>query len=75
MSDERAKPCESASVSNGLALSIAIVLAVSYLLLYSPRLTSSHTRHLLIAIILAAGILIDIVLIALYGTTSSCLSL
>ena len=26
MSDERAEPCESASVSSGLALSIAIVL-------------------------------------------------
>jgi len=75
MRDERAEPCESASVSNGLALFIAIVLAASYLLSYSPRLTSSHTHRLLLAIILAAGTLIDIVLATLYGTTSSCLSL
>ena len=75
MSDERAESCESASVSNGLALSIAIVLAASYLLSYSPRLTSSHTRRLLLAIVPTAGTLIDIVLVALYGTTSSCLPL
>jgi len=69
MSDERAEPCESASISSGLALSIAIVLVASFTPSYSPQLT----RHVLLAIILAAGTLIDIVLLTVYCTTSRCL--
>jgi len=50
---------------------------------YSPRLTRSHTccvllahtRRVLSPIVLAAGTLIDIVLVTLYCTTSHCLSL
>ena len=42
---------------------------------YSPRLTCNHTRRILLAIVLAAGTLIDIVLVTLYCTTSRCLSL
>jgi len=55
MSDERAEPYESASVSNGLALSIAIILIVSFTPSYSPHLTCSHTHHVLLALILAAS--------------------
>jgi len=40
---------------------------------YSPRLTRAHTRSSLLAIVLAAGTLIDIVLLTLYSTTSRCL--
>jgi len=69
MIDERPEPCESASVSSGLALSIAIVLVASLMPSYSPRLT----RHVLLAIVLAAGTLIDIVLLTVYCTTSRCL--
>ena len=54
MSDERAEPCESASVSSGLALSIAIVLVASLTPSYSPRLT----RRVLLTIVLATGTLI-----------------
>ena len=69
----QAKPCVSASVSNGLALCIDIILATSYSLLSSPRLTRFHSRHVLLPIVLAAGVLIDIVLVTVYSTTSQCL--
>jgi len=69
MSDERAKPCESASVRSSLALSIAIVLVVSFTPSYSLRLT----HRILLAIVLATGTLVDIVLLTVYGTTSRCL--
>jgi len=72
-SDEQAEPCISASVSNGLPLCIDIILAASYSLSSSPRLTRSHSRHVLLAIVLAAGVLIDIVLVTVYSTTSRCL--
>ena len=62
MSDEQAEPCESASVSSGLALSIAIVLVASFTPSYSPQLTC----HVLLAIVLAAGTLIDIILTVSY---------
>jgi len=62
-SNEQAKPCVSASVSNGLALCIDIILAASYSLSSSPHLTRSHSRHVLLTIILAVGILIAILLI------------
>ena len=45
MSDERAKPCKSASVSSSLALSIAIILVASFTPSYSPR----PTRRVLLA--------------------------
>ena len=69
MSDEQAEPCESASVSSGLALSIAIILIASFTPSYSLRLT----RRILLAIVLAAGTLIDMVLLTVYCTTSWCL--
>jgi len=72
-SDEQAEPCVSVSVSNGLALCIDIILAMSYSLSSSPHLTHSHSRHVLLAIVLAAGVLIDIVLVTVYSTTSWCL--
>jgi len=43
---------------------------MSYLLSYPPHLTCSHTRHILLAIILTSGTLIDIVLLTVYCTTS-----
>ena len=72
-SDEQAEPCVSASGSNGLALCIDIILTTSYLLSSSPRLTLSHSRNVLLANVIAAGILIDIVLVTVYSTTSRCL--
>jgi len=73
MSDEQAKPCGSASVSNGLALCIDIILAASYSLSSTPRLTRSHSRHILLTVVLSASTLIDIVLVTVYSTTSRCL--
>jgi len=55
MSDERAESCESASISNGLVLSIAIVLVASFTPLYLPCLTCSHTHRMLLALILATS--------------------
>jgi len=52
---------------------LAIILVVSYLPLYLPRLTRSHTHCVLLTIVLAAGTLIDIVLVTVYCTTSQCL--
>jgi len=40
---------------------------------YSPHLTCIHTHRILLAIVLAAGTLIDIVLLTVYCTTSRCL--
>jgi len=55
-----------------LAKAQALVVAWCFLLPpYSPRLT----RRVLLSIILAAGTIIDIVLVTLYCTTSRCLSL
>jgi len=51
-----AEPCGSASVSNGLALCIGIIHAMSYSL----------------SIVLTASNLIDIVLVTLYCTTTHC---
>ena len=59
-----------ALVDSGLALSIAIVLVASFTPSYLPRLT----HHVLLArVVLAAGTLIDIVLLTVYCTTSQCL--
>jgi len=55
MSDKRAEPCKSTSISNGLTLSISIVLVASYTPSYSPHLTCSHTRHVLLTLILATS--------------------
>jgi len=66
--------CHSESCANHVT-KLAIILAASYLQSYSPHLTCNHTRRVLLAIILAAGTLIDIVLVTLYCTTSHCLSL
>jgi len=72
-SDEQAEPCGSASVSNGLVLCIDIILAASYSLSSSLCLTHSHSRQVLLAIVLAACTLIDIVLVTVYSSTSQCL--
>jgi len=64
--------CHSESCANHVT-KLAIILVASYSPLYSPPLTCSHTRHVLLTIVLAAGTLIDIVLITLYCTTSRCL--
>jgi hypothetical protein len=50
-----------------------MILAASYSPSYSSRLTRHHNRRVLLAIVLA-GVLIDIVLVTLYCTTSRCLS-
>jgi len=52
---------------------LALLVATSYPLSSLPRLTHSHSRHILLAIVLAAGVLIDIVLVTVYSTTSQCL--
>ena len=53
----------------------AIILVASCSPPYSPRLTRSHTRRVILAIVLAAGTLIDILLLTGYCTTPQCLSL
>jgi len=52
---------------------LAIILAVSYSLSSSPRLTRSHSHHILLAIVLVTSTLIDIVCVTVYSTTSRCL--
>jgi len=52
---------------------LALIVFTSYLLSSSLRLTRSHSRHVLLTIVLAAGVLIDIVLVTVYSTTSRCL--
>jgi len=42
---------------------LAIILAASYSLSSSPRLTCSHSHHVVLAIVLATGVLIAILLI------------
>jgi len=64
--------CHSKSCTNHVT-KLAIILVASYSPLYLPRLTRSHTRRILLAIVLAAGTLIDIVLVTVYCTTSRCL--
>ena len=64
--------CHSESCVNHVT-KLAIILVASYSPLYSPRLTRSHTRRILLAIVLTAGTLIDIVLVTVYCTTSRCL--
>jgi len=54
---------------------LAIILVMSFSPPYSPPLTRSHTRRVLLAIVLTAGTLIDIVLLTGYCTTPRCLSL
>jgi len=54
--------CHSESCANHVT-KLTIILATSYLLSSSPRLTRSHSRHVLLAIVLAAGVFIAIVLI------------
>ena len=54
---------------------LAIILVASFSPPYSPRLTRSHTRRVLLTIVLTTGTLIDIVLLTGYCTTPQCLSL
>jgi len=54
--------CHSESCANHVT-KLAIIFAVSYLLSSSPRLTRSHSRHVLLAIVLATSVLIAILLI------------
>jgi len=54
-------------------LLLALIVATSYSLSSSLCLTRSYSRHVLLAIILATGVLIDIVLVTVYSTTSWCL--
>jgi len=54
--------CHSESCTNNVT-KLAIILAASYSLSSSPHLTRSHTRHILLAIVLTAGVLIAILLI------------
>jgi len=56
--------CHSESYANHVTR-LAIILAASYSLSSLPRLTRSHSRHILLAIVLATGILIAILLIAI----------
>jgi len=58
MSDEQAEPYESTSDSNGLALTTTIVLVTSFTPSYLLHLTCSHTRRVLLAVILAASYLL-----------------
>jgi len=51
--------CHSESCTNHVT-KLAIILAMSYSLSSSQRLTRSHSRHVLLAIVLAAGVLIAI---------------
>ena len=64
--------CHSESCANYVP-NLTIILAASYSLSSSPHLTRSHSRHVLLAIVLAAGVLIDIVLVTVYSTTFWCL--
>jgi len=51
----------------GVSVTLRAALTLSQSLpLYSPRLTCNHTRCILLAIVLAAGTLIDIILAASY---------
>ena len=52
---------------------LTLIVTMSYSLSSSPRLTRSHSRHIILTIVLAAGVLIDIVLVTVYSTTSRCL--
>ena len=61
--------CHSESCANHVTKH-AIILATSYLLSSSPRLTRSHSRHVLLAIVLAAGVLIAILHIVIVLITS-----
>jgi len=54
---------------------LAIILVASFSPPYSLHLTRSHTRRVLLAIVLATGTLVDIVLLTGYFTTPRCLSL
>ena len=56
--------CHSESCANHVT-KLAIILTASYSLLSSPRLTSSHRHHVLLAIVLTAGVLIAILLIVI----------
>jgi len=62
--DEQAEPCESASVSNGLALSVTIVLVTSFTPSYLPCLTCFHTHCVILTLILAASYLLSFSLLA-----------
>jgi len=76
--------CPSASSTNNV-MKLTDVFATSYSSLNSSSLARHHTRHVysplhawrhvFLATVLAAGIFIDIVLVASYCTTSHCLSL
>jgi len=54
--------CHSQSCTNHVT-KLAIILATSYSLSFSSRLTHSHSHHVLLAIIHAASIIIAILLI------------
>ena len=64
--------CHSESSANHVP-NLTIILAVSYSLSSSPRLTHSDSHHVLLAIVLTASTLIDIILVTVYSTTSRCL--
>jgi len=49
---------------------LALILAASYLLSYWPHLTCSHTRHILLAIVHATGVLFAIILIVVVPIVS-----
>jgi len=64
--------CHSESCTNHVT-KLTIILAASYLLSSSPRLTCSYSRHILLAIVLAAGVLIAILLIVIVLIASCCI--
>jgi len=64
--------CHSESCANHVT-KLAIILATSCSLSSSLCLTRSHSCHILLAIVLTASTLIDIVLVTVYSTTSRCL--
>ena len=57
--------CHSESCTNHVT-KLAIILVTSYSPLYSQCLTHSHTRRVLLAIVLATGPLMDIILTTSY---------
>src|SRR3978361_1622650 len=52
--------CHFESYTNHVTKLATVILVASYSPLYSPHCTRHHTRRILLAIVLAAGILIDI---------------
>ena len=56
-----------AAILTGIPMDIILVVSFSS---YSPHRTRHHMRYVLLAIVLAAGILTDIVLVTLYCAIS-----